>query len=117
MRDAFAVWMGRSPTARYRFDLPGLSVRIQGDPKRASRLATLVRSAIEADPAHRLELLRRLNTSQVVLPSDLDERDAPYALPVQQPRDEQTDPSHEPTAPRTVASIEDAATDPTRRVD
>ena len=74
-------WLGLTAETRVTIEAPGVDVVVTGEPRKVRKLLAVLTRALEADeaaPAPR----PRVPASKLVLPTDLDEMDSPYAFPV-----------------------------------
>ena len=73
-------WFGLQREARVQITAPGIEVTLAGEPTQVRALMGVIRNELERK-ARRDRRLNKVNESQVVRPTELDEMDSPYALP------------------------------------
>lgn len=77
---AILRWFGLYREARVQITAPGIEVTLVGEPAQVRTLTGVIRTELERK-ARRDRRLNNKPQSEVVLPTELDEMDSPYALP------------------------------------
>ena len=79
-------WLGLSRQTRVQIRMPELHITVQGEPRKVRHMISVITLALEDSDSTSQQLLGRGSNDtgpMMVRPTDLDEMDSPYTLPIE----------------------------------